>query len=548
MGDCRIRIHVESSLLANHALEGERSANEVDRKELVSTVDKVWSSDTTVREVVEQDNRILPLLSSHRARLWDCTIYPPRDITNLPLETYADKQGACSQTLYDAGWFPSGTLQVLPLGETPLLGSLEAHYDLQYNTRQEEPLSQNSSLLVKLTQPVGMSNGKSTLRPLPSKILDSVPHRFGNSETAINDDDAQLAQAIRLKNRHKKIENERARLERLQGRIRKLEQKSGGASTQVRRMLIKSRATGRSNVQMDDRLHFKCVIVRGDSEDICEEDYRYFSIQDTVGKVVSSFSLTAGSLQGELLVSRAETNGEESSIYRRLPALMRLYEAVEATYLSDFATIVIRFFDASVTEATTSIDISPTLEQATDDQQPRTRMPELQPVFDANQIQKTTDAPDQTSESYVIIEELAKALQEWDRTHTKAKTKKPASSATVKVRQMQMKARAKGDSKRVKQLDRFFVELVVTRLSQYGQESVISVTPVFVSKVDKIERIVRDCVPNPPSSSSWELVVPCQGVSGRFRTIEDTSVSLEVASQQKILECFGRVILRYKEF
>jgi hypothetical protein len=182
MGDCRIRVRVSKALL-RHVVVGRQTsdsssalpttattkstvadASEVDvpdPSDLVLLEAKNWASDSTIRELVEELSIpssllaapssstaanepsagaevpivVLGLLESHVAKLWDCTRFPPVNITSWPLDLYSDQVGLKSRTLYDAGWFPGGTLVLLPYAQPSLAISSQGalHDDPQYN-------------------------------------------------------------------------------------------------------------------------------------------------------------------------------------------------------------------------------------------------------------------------------------------------------------------------------------------------------------------------------------------------------------------------------
>ena len=565
MGDCRIRIQVKKSLLSTG--DGAESGGDDKKKLLLQTIiDRIFSSDSTIREVVEayEDGLVLNLLTSGRASLWNCTVYPSRDITRDFLQCFPDQEGSKSLTLYSAGWFPSASLQCLPLGESPLIASSDAHDDVQYNARQQGPLHSSDQQVV-WTKPLGGSSssgtGSSSSRPLPSQILNSVKDRETSSYNIVDDQETRQAQFLRQENKRTRQEKEQKRLERLQERIQKLESKqSGTLSAQVLKMLIKSRATGRKEVQMPDRLHFKCLIDYSDTEEgVCQEDYRYFSRQDTIGKALSSFSSPNPKLQPEfLVVSRITSSSPDSSppnCYIRLPALLRFYEAMDAQYLSNFDTVIIRFYDPREEDATTSVEekCEPRGETVAADVISKTSTkPDNDSTDEKVEESSSSSSSGKTSGDCgsssltVTLPQLSDAIEQFEASQTKTKSRKPASAASLKVKQMQMKSRAKGDVKRVKLQDRFFLELVVATRDGGKLDSIISIDPIFMAKTDSFARIPRDCVPHPPSSfSSWELLAPDTDGGSFYRIIDDPSMSLNQASQRSIIPLFGRIILRY---
>jgi hypothetical protein len=200
--------------------------------------------------------------------------------------------------------------------------------------------------------------------PAPSQVLHAVTKRFNDSgDEAATAAAGQAAVQIRRQNQQEVAARQAERFLKLEQRIRSLQEGSGGknkkVSDQVRRMLIKSRATGRSDLKMQDRVFLHCMTDQGEAT--MREDYRYFSLQDTVGRVLSTFATETGK-DAELLIrrmSKANTSvmneNEETPVYRRLPILMRLYEAISLQYLADIDTVVIRLYNSAQEEATPSI-------------------------------------------------------------------------------------------------------------------------------------------------------------------------------------------------
>jgi len=413
MGDCRIKIQVTSEALAS-LTEGTRTGRNEDltASSRTTVANKVCSSDTTVCEVFEDIslNQLLSFCSSHnedvmtsagtsslvellkqkQVSLWDYTVHPPKNISDWLTEKYPDRQGVKSLTLYDAGWYPSGIIQVQGLNEKPRAAASAGQYekDTQYNKVQSDgesktPVSRNE--LVKLTDQE--ASGKTQGRPLPSQVLGMVPQRFDDEKKQAGDanmvDSAETiaARAQRRQNKVAAAEKERKRQQKLEQRIRKLEEKQQGkaknkkVSAQVQRMLIKSRATGRKQLKREDRIHLRCIVVSGDDDDDdAKEEYRFFSPQDSAGRIVESFSHpTMSSAKTcarqkqpqhvEMLVlrknnSKSNDQGDEGNeamdhLYRRVPVLTRLYEAIGEGYISDFDKVVIRFYDPSKGEEPT---------------------------------------------------------------------------------------------------------------------------------------------------------------------------------------------------
>ncbi|GAX17990.1 hypothetical protein FisN_18Hh203 [Fistulifera solaris] len=500
MGDCRIRIQYDASLeTTNEAAKG---------REMKTLIDQSFASDSTVHEVLLafqiKGYSVLQLIEHDKVCLWDFTVYPAVNVT---------KKFDATTTLFTAGWFPSARLHILPMGKVPLTASANA-YDDEPNTILEA----NDKI-----QHVSRTGQVLSGRDKPSQLLQSA------IDTSIPQEDEMAARIIRNENRQNSALRQKERLERLQKQIQTLEQKSGKTSIQVRKMLIKSRATGRQN--LIDRLHFKCYIVLDDDEvEQSEEEYRFFSPQDTAGKVVESFSQNRGARRGELLVTT------KSGAYLRLPTLMRLYEAIEANYVEDFMTVVIRFYDTGLCLETPNIEEGDkafgSAEQICDDSAPATTVAAL----DKQEVSTTENF---SAKTLMTLPQLAGALTALDSKAKKSGSSKPKTTTVDKVKQMQLKARAKGDGKRVKLPDRFYFELVVVTKDCH----IDRVEPVFLAQSDPLSRILRDHVAAPGRMLVHRVADSCAS----FQMINDTSICFEDAIRKGVIAAFGRIIVLLDE-
>jgi hypothetical protein len=305
----------------------------------------VWSADTTIQEVLENTNlwtlqrgtdhppiiknsngtsastespdpanekwSLRFLLDNRLASLWDCTVYPTINLTS-PLSSIPND--ILRKTLLEVGWFPSANLQILPVDATSAIGSSSNVYeDHQYNLPNlqdpfhSEDKNNNNQARVEFipsAQQLHSSNTSATSNPqyLPSQVLHSVTTRFDH-EAQKNDGDPEVtARRIRIENKIAKQKAEQKRAQKLEHRIHQLQQqhadnsdggskKKNAVSNQVRKMLIKTRATGRNELKMQDRLYFHCVFwvegIDGDNEELInhpfgkdrQEDFRFFSPQ-----------------------------------------------------------------------------------------------------------------------------------------------------------------------------------------------------------------------------------------------------------------------------
>jgi hypothetical protein len=238
--------------------------------------------------------------------------------------------------------------------------------------------------------------------------------------------------------------------------------------------------------------------------------------------------------------SEGEYAKNAAPVYGRLPVLMRFYEAVSQKHLSRFDKVIIRFFDPTKQGATMSVA---DMVMSVGDHAAETAMTE--PIQKDEGLDATESGTDQQNPNRVTNTRLSEALRTME---DPAKKKKKSTAAAEKVRQMQMKSKAKGDAKRVKMTDRFFLELI-TAIDD-GECCVVSAAPVFQATMDKMNRVVRDCAKQPDGSWSWELLIPVVGDKNsqqQFDRIspDDAAISWEEAEKKKIVKPFDRVILRF---
>eukprot|EP00523_Entomoneis_sp_CCMP467_P007518 CAMPEP_0168720548 /NCGR_PEP_ID=MMETSP0724-20121128/1618_1 /TAXON_ID=265536 /ORGANISM="Amphiprora sp., Strain CCMP467" /LENGTH=650 /DNA_ID=CAMNT_0008767151 /DNA_START=12 /DNA_END=1964 /DNA_ORIENTATION=+ len=581
MGDCRLIFHVHASFCPQDG----GSHDESDSIVLTQT----FSADTTIREVMDQtllpeaskssitigsnsSSSIRTLLLRGKAKFWDSTVHPSRDITDWPLDSFAAVKGSKSKTLYDAGWFPSGTFHVLPSGVKPQLGSIGKYEDIQYNKQQSKPAPSSSSRSSRLQG----------IKAKPSQILQaarSKPKSQAEQQEELNRAaQAKASRRERLEQEQQKEDNRKRRLEKS---LQKLEAnksnntnigKNKNVSAQVRRMLIKSRATGRDNLDESDRVYMQINMVQRDykTNQLKPEiqEFKFFSKQDTVGRVLETFELPANH-QAELLVPSPDQSSGGSvhdggstplATYRKLPNLLRFYEAIENKLLpdSESAVLTLRIFDPSKEKHTPldppaqvdppararncqSLDAGHNLQPYTPtfvdppsgaemarrnsshDRQSTTRTDPLDDDNDAPNLQSTLsadssiatfksmepsgskaddDEPDSLGLELSPNAPLAKnplLLQVIADSIRKGKGRsRKATAAARKVKQMQIKSKAVGDEKRVKVANRFYFEVVFvsTEETKSHEYFLQSVKPHFMNGGDSVNRLVRDYYSN----------------------------------------------------
>jgi hypothetical protein len=423
--------------------------------------------------------------------------------------------GQKSKTLYGAGWFPSGVWQILPRGSAPKLLSISE--DTQYNV-QVQPL-----LSVKSTNEVhfGISPQE---RLQPSQVLQSVKERFDIDPTTDTDDSG--ARHAQRQNKLYQKQKQAAKHASLEARIAKLDTKKSSTSLQVRKMLIKSRCTGLKTLQQEDRVHLHVVVDNGEST---TEDYRYFSTQDTVAKIVSNMSPPGAA--SELLV---KLNG----IYKRLPVAMRLYEAIADTYIQDVDSIFIRVYSRDEDEPTASVfeqndssgdpDDVP-IEVYDDSNNDKVELKICKDSMESNDSARSDRlTPLLTAISPANLALLHSTLAKY---HTdQCDNKRKPSATSTKVEKMLMKGKAKGDKKRTPKVeDRFFVHVVIVGGGATG--------PYFMNMKDTFGRLLQDGF---QMKNGGRVFAATQSSDFLMLPLD---VTFEQAEKQGLLANFGYILI-----
>jgi hypothetical protein len=580
MGDCRIRIQVSENIVS------ESTVHYATVDSLVTITAKVWSADTTIEDLFRstqlfaatQTSTIRSLINTGTVSVWDCTTFPSRNVSQLCQNVTECK----TITLYAAGWFPSGSIQILNLDATePVTVSSASYDDYQYNrtavTNSSNESSDNSHSVKKVQLvPSGKSNESSVNRnALPSQVLRSVAERFQQDDKEDNSNDALR---IRLENKKKKQQAILLRHRRLDAYIQRLKTCAYGnqnISEQVHKMLIKSRATGRTNIQIQDRVYLHCILWydtdtmtnddgdnNNNNNNNPNESYKYFSIQDSIGHALDTFSITSQQQQNqyqakEMLIQIQRHNIDEDILnddvvetngYRRFPSILRFYEAIQHKFISInvINTVIIRYYNTNHQEATTSIfhqnnidqhDTTTSLPVTNIEHHPGTSSvhksdESIVPVVHSDIVAPDNIVTESANETTITINDGSiipipivtgtRYNQLWD--VIKAilpvaddSTKRKSSLSKEKVRQMQMKSKGIGDVKRIKQIeDRFFLQLIITKMiHQNDSNTVVQIRdniPIFVSRFDTVDRMIREYKPLasliPNKDDNWELLIP----------------------------------------
>ena len=611
MGDCRIRILIAQDLLSPPT----RSSNNIGNDDTTAShntnnqpwneaLNKLFSSDTTIREVCNAAGTLMPLLEQGEVSLWDCTTHPPKDITDWPLQKYSDIQGLQSKTLFDAGWFPSGTLRVSLKTEGAPMAAVSSlqNDEAQFNLRSK--VSVDASSGGGATPSVQLVGTNTTAAPLlPSQLLQSVTQRFEDDDIIMADaqpDAALKAIQERRHNQQARAAREQERFQKLEAHIQRLDsstKKNKTVSDQVRRMLIKSRATGAKTLKQQDRVYFHIVMDHGDTTgttsetmdapaatttaaaDSAKEAFCYFSRQDTMGRgILSNFTDPQGSSSGnttrqsELLVRQtASKEGVDTIIYRRLPNVMRVYEAIELQYLEpEVNKVVLRWYNPSSEEPTTSVgedketrndlDISKNgaQEQASAINQPDNSTTTDKAATTSTAGEEVTAAAQPSGDESTIEDPTLAALlrQHDEEEQKKSKKKSSKSSTSAKVRQMLMKSKAKGDAKRLQMEERFFFELITAVSMTSNENGFCETSLAYLGKQDPLGRILRDCVKpslsaNNKADGDFELLVPIQhgtqaDASDMFQRLSNLSMTFQEEEVGNLFQPFGRLVIRFR--
>jgi len=238
-----------------------------------------------------------------------------------------------------------------------------------------------------------------------------------------------------------------------------------------------------------------------------------------------------------------------------LPNLLRFYEAIDAGYLANFERVVVRFYDPTKEDPTTSVSMDSTSMNATGRDTTA-----VSSSVKSSTVNSTTEEPTHTTmgdesskedgKYYFADEALSTALAAMESKNKKSKTAK-SSAAVSKVRQMQMKSKAKGDAKRVPMPDRFFVEVVLAKRSNHSNDVNILDPPMpyFLANSDPLHRLLKDEWVKAPLGSahlgSAQFVIPSPRGDHMFRRVPDPSESVQNISSAGILSSFDQMIVYY---
>eukprot|EP00532_Pseudo-nitzschia_australis_P007494 CAMPEP_0168169594 /NCGR_PEP_ID=MMETSP0139_2-20121125/3723_1 /TAXON_ID=44445 /ORGANISM="Pseudo-nitzschia australis, Strain 10249 10 AB" /LENGTH=683 /DNA_ID=CAMNT_0008087027 /DNA_START=85 /DNA_END=2137 /DNA_ORIENTATION=- len=368
-------------------------------------------------------------------------------------------------------------------------------------------------------------------------------------------------------------------------------------SDQVLRMLVKSRATGDKNLKLLDRLYCQCLVLVDNNNDNdndhastnddnagstnatsldnsgSSKEYRYFSPQDTFAKIANSFQNPLVDEKNQELFSEVlcrrpaesvEVTKAQFLVHRRFPVTMRVYEAISKGYLVvtkkqhnylDDVLIVRWYKDREDATLDIQHDETITIDDETNTTATGVFDEDEEMISKSGTTQAMTRTPIEVNEEIspagtdtdVITtfedRDLKKCIQNMDDLNNKGKKKtsstKKSSAAALKVRQMKMKSKSKGN-KKLKIEDRFFLEAV--SISNVGGNPISECC--FLSRNDPLERILQYIsTGSSTSTQEWQFLIPTEDDS-RYRVISDISILVKEAEENRIFKSFDRLILR----
>jgi hypothetical protein len=477
--------------------------------------------------------------------IYDCTLSPPTDVTDQVNNFFATT-GPNSITLQSLGWFPSAKLVVFDSRNDSLRDSL-----FQSNLHRDEDFEYNL--------PNGKYSQKVEKHPtiLPSQLMDVSQYRMnsGSVETS--------SSALPSKPIKKRTEEERRT--KLDALILKLDEssKKSKVSSQVRKMLIKSRAEGNNNIRVEDRFYIDAVLTIDDCdrkeesfsqvEEEKEEKHtvvHYFfgrscNIGHVVSKVVNGLNIGNEKMAELLVLDRNLTSSseEKKSVYRRLPNMLPIYEAERLGYIENFDRVIVRIFDRKAGE-TTSLLTSLCDERTKDSINQNVETVLLDQANDqiaSNHENKSVVSMDKvdvpSDDQLKLYIKIKDAIEQFDAMNQK---KVKTSKVSEKVRQMLMKSKAKGN-KKCHEKDRVYLEVLHIQ-SNYT----VSSSFVFISKFDQIKKLVSGLQNWNASEGDFTILIETnlddKSVGPCYRVVPCELKCID-AEKQGFLKSLQRIIL-----
>ena len=526
MGDSRIRVDIHMSIC-----DESKQATSFDE---FHTQIILLPADSSLRDLIGEIEKVVGKeggalhnsLISGLIVLLDCTFHPPKDL--LYDASNNQRQGFHSVTLQSLGWFPSGTLSIFPAqyGETREFFMTSALTNSELGTFQDAQ---------RITTERLITQDKTHVLP-PSQVLAAVEKRFDN-----NQDDqvrAKRVPSLAIKTRQRELE----RCAKLDVILHKLNScnstndKQARITSQVRQMLIKSRSKGEPRLDLEDRFYLHVAVVTEEQQSTLE--HKYFSRVATIGKVtMSCVSSTKADMQ-EFLVKRSDN--EDQSRYWRLPNTLPLHEAEKLGFLRQFEQVIVRNIGAN----SESIELTPSILDRMvshhDHDAGQIIEHESEPAKKAQICNTNLHNENGPSEADLKKGALIRnAIEEYLSLQSNSNKKVKPSKTSDKVRQMLIKSKAKGDSKRVAMPDRFFLEVICMKDS----ESVLSSSHHFFSLSKDSILSVRDaCCPN----TDVDVLVRREAGNDAIYESIPLCATLKVITESQQLNNFDQIILMPK--
>lgn len=305
----------------------------------------------------------------HQLVLYDCTTYPPKDITSK-VNYFTCTVGPKSITLQTLGWFPSAKLYICQADDevtkTSIINSkIHLVEEFEYNNPelrkklglQKDERNENK---IELTGELGAAVKSSSSQLLPSQLLKAVESRFEEAENNQGEDENHKQPTKRYRAEQERRTFLDMRLDQLEKNAKKTG-KNKKMSEQVRKMLIKSRAEGDKKVRQEDRFYLEVVLLDESNKELCDNcdtnvemfmksTHMFFSRVSTIGKVVSAGagSLASARDKGAELLVLTETATRDEKVYRRLPPTLPIYEAQKKGYIENFGRVIVRIFKGEI--------------------------------------------------------------------------------------------------------------------------------------------------------------------------------------------------------
>lgn len=569
-----------------------------------------FSADSTLREVMDYIMvQHLLVVTISECKFFDCTTYPPKA---LIIDARNDQLiGPNSITLQSLGWFPSGTIVVTHLKDHSAhhtILNVSKLSTLELGTFQDATSVDDG----RACQNLNITTTK-VPKVLPSQILSGVAQRF----PCQGDDEQKQRATIHLRNQKKKeeaVQNQLKQNQKLLTMIQQVEDKKGdkekgnskqtNITSQVRKMLIKSRSIGdNANLRQEDKFFLEVIVItqwedslENSSSTIASDSmYCFFSHMDTVGKVASSCSAkvsiakTDKSLGGaatsdastttlllEFLIPKPtapkendtsdERDNEDATLWR-VPNTMTLIDCQRHGFLQNFDRVIIRRCNGHtgnfaapcildrpiIGRSCSSLEVSVDKASKNDVQESETN--QLNSFQDDNSNNGDTyyvsnEEEEEEKERIIrferVVSHVLSSLNLPSTTSDKVATRK-STNAIEKVRQMQWKSKAQGNKRLISEEDRFYLQIIHfydDEESATNNSAIPSAYHFFSLKRSKAIDIIA-CHSSGVDSKiySSELLIRKDNPRVHYYKIPD-NMTLKEAQEKGFLKHFSQVFIR----